>query len=99
MKKVRFEFGDGNIYDGLTDGSTWNGFANIWVENDVYGKGIRQLQKIMLNRSAKFSTFMTLLFFFYLAQTLSRFPHPILQVFHEPALSLWLETLELMIPQ
>ena len=36
MKKVKFEFGDGNIYDGLTDGSTWNGFANIWVENDVY---------------------------------------------------------------
>ena len=36
MKKVKFEFGDGNIYDGLTDGSTWNGFANIWVENNVY---------------------------------------------------------------
>ena len=36
MKKVKFEFGDGNIYDGLTDGSTWNGFANIWVENKVY---------------------------------------------------------------
>ena len=36
MKKVRFEFGDGNIYDGLTDGTTWNGFANIWIEDNVY---------------------------------------------------------------
>jgi len=36
MKKVKFEFGDGNIYDGLTDGSTWNGFANIWIEDNVY---------------------------------------------------------------
>ena len=36
MKKVKFEFGDGNIYDGLTDGSTWNGFANIWIKDNVY---------------------------------------------------------------
>ena len=36
MKKVLFDFGDGFDYYWYTDGTTWNGFANIWIENNVY---------------------------------------------------------------
>ena len=36
MKKVIFDFGDGVDYEGFTDGTTWNGFNNIWISDKVY---------------------------------------------------------------
>ena len=35
-EKVKFDFGDGVIYDGWTDNTTWNGFNNIWINEKVY---------------------------------------------------------------
>lgn len=31
MRPVRFGFEGVGPFDGLTDGSTWNGFLNVWV--------------------------------------------------------------------
>ena len=33
---VRFYFGDNPTFDGLSDGSTWNGFDNIYVTAEVH---------------------------------------------------------------
>ena len=36
LKPCRFYFGDDPTYDGFTDGTTWNGFDNIWVTESVH---------------------------------------------------------------
>jgi len=36
LKPVRFYFGDDPTYDGFADGTTWNGFDNIWVTPEVH---------------------------------------------------------------
>ena len=36
LKKVRWAFDDGNVYDGYTDGSRWNGWINIWMDEKTY---------------------------------------------------------------
>lgn len=35
-RKVRFAFADDTEFDGFTDGTTWNGFDNIWVDADTF---------------------------------------------------------------
>ena len=45
FKAVRFCFGDDTTYDGFTDGSTWNGFDNIWVTEKVH----KQISDYFLN--------------------------------------------------
>ena len=41
MKSVQFYFGDNPTYSGFTDGSTWNGFENIWVTPAVHAQVIK----------------------------------------------------------
>jgi hypothetical protein len=36
LTPVKFFFGDDPTYDGFTDGTTWNGFENIWVTKEVH---------------------------------------------------------------
>jgi hypothetical protein len=36
LKPCRFYFGDDPTYDGFTDGTTWNGFDNVWVTPEVH---------------------------------------------------------------
>ncbi len=36
MKPVKFYFGGDPVFDGFADGSTWNGFDNIWVTAEVH---------------------------------------------------------------
>lgn len=36
LKHCRFYFGDDPTYEGFTDGTTWNGFDNIWVTPEVH---------------------------------------------------------------
>ena len=39
MIHIKFDFfGEGDIYNGYTDYSTWNGFDNVWVTKDVLDK-------------------------------------------------------------
>lgn len=35
LRACRFYFVEGPNYDGFTDGTTWNGFANVWVKPEV----------------------------------------------------------------
>jgi hypothetical protein len=46
MKKVKFDFGDCYDYNGFTDGTTWNGFNNIWVIEKEYKKIIKHFNHI-----------------------------------------------------
>ena len=46
MKKVLFDFGDGFDYYGYTDGTTWNGFNNIWVTEKEYQRIIKHFDHI-----------------------------------------------------
>ena len=36
LKPCRFYFGDDPTYDGFTDGTTWNGFDNVWVTEKTH---------------------------------------------------------------
>lgn len=45
LKPCRFYFGDDPTYDGFTDGTTWNGFDNIWVTPEVH----EQIKDYFLN--------------------------------------------------
>ena len=36
MTPCKFYFGDDPTWDGLTDGSTWNGFNNVWVTEETH---------------------------------------------------------------
>jgi hypothetical protein len=47
MKNVKFDFGDGVIYDGFTDGTTWNGFNNIWISDKVYRQMLNNFNHMM----------------------------------------------------
>lgn len=38
MRPVRFGFEGVGPFDGLTDGSTWNGFLNVWVTAEEHEK-------------------------------------------------------------
>lgn len=35
MKPVKFYFGDDPLFDGFADGTTWNGFDNVWITADT----------------------------------------------------------------
>jgi hypothetical protein len=35
MKACRFTFDETPAFDGFTDGTTWNGFDNVWVTPEV----------------------------------------------------------------
>ena len=36
MKKVKWCFDDTRVFNGFTDGSKWNGFTNIWVDEKTH---------------------------------------------------------------
>ena len=38
MKPCTFCFGDGVEFTGFTDGTTWNGFDNVWVSKQVHAQ-------------------------------------------------------------
>ena len=46
MVHIKFDFdGDGKIYNGYTDYSTWNGFDNVYVAGDVFKKIYAEAKK------------------------------------------------------
>ena len=45
-EKVIFDFGDGIDRKGFTDGTTWNGFNNIWIDEKVYQNIIQHFDHI-----------------------------------------------------
>jgi len=36
LEKVKFQFDSEEIFDGFSDGSTWNGFDNIYINDEVF---------------------------------------------------------------
>ena len=44
MKEVKFYFDDDKLFDGYHDGTTWNGFQNIWVTKDVHKQVIKHFE-------------------------------------------------------
>jgi len=41
-----FYFGDDPTFEGFTDGTTWNGFDNIWVTPEVHEKVLAHFNAI-----------------------------------------------------
>lgn len=35
LQTVRFQFEDSPAFDGFADGTTWNGYANVWISPEV----------------------------------------------------------------
>lgn len=44
LTPCRFYFGDDPTYDGFTDGTTWNGFENIWVTAEVHKEIVERFE-------------------------------------------------------
>lgn len=44
MQTGYFTLGDDVIYEGFTDGSSWNGFVNVWLTREVAESLIRNLK-------------------------------------------------------
>ena len=38
LEEIQFCFGDDPTYLGWSDGTTWNGFDNVWVTEDVHNQ-------------------------------------------------------------
>lgn len=44
LKPCRFYFGDDPTFEGFTDGTTWNGFDNVWVTPEVHKQIIQHFE-------------------------------------------------------
>lgn len=44
-KKINFVFDDSPSFEGFTDGTTWNGWENVWCEDWVHAQVIEWLER------------------------------------------------------
>jgi len=45
LTPCKFYFGDNPTFDGLTDGTTWNGFDNVWVTPEVHRQIVKHFRE------------------------------------------------------
>ena len=44
MRKCKWSFDDGRIYEGFTNDTRWNGFLNVWVTPEVRDEIVKNLR-------------------------------------------------------